>query len=95
MRSCRLVFWDLGGQEDLQSLWDKVCNYLHPLPVYCIAVEPLSKDNSEMRTSNKDTFPSQDQFFFNCQNWDTSLEETLSSVQFVSGLEGFYCSSSR
>ena len=24
MRSARLVFWDLGGQEDLQSLWDKV-----------------------------------------------------------------------
>lgn len=24
MRSARFVFWDLGGQEDLQSLWDKV-----------------------------------------------------------------------
>lgn len=22
--SIRLIFWDLGGQEDLQSLWDKV-----------------------------------------------------------------------
>lgn len=21
----RLSFWDLGGQEELQSLWDKVC----------------------------------------------------------------------
>lgn len=21
----RLNFWDLGGQEELQSLWDKVC----------------------------------------------------------------------
>ena len=25
MGSVRLVFWDLGGQEDLQTLWDKVC----------------------------------------------------------------------
>lgn len=31
----RLNFWDLGGQEELQSLWDKVgliiamVNYLH------------------------------------------------------------------
>ena len=23
--SVRLILWDLGGQEDLQSLWDKVC----------------------------------------------------------------------
>lgn len=22
--SIRMIFWDLGGQEDLQSLWDKV-----------------------------------------------------------------------
>lgn len=22
--SVRLIFWDLGGQEDLQNLWDKV-----------------------------------------------------------------------
>ena len=21
----RLILWDLGGQEDLQTLWDKVC----------------------------------------------------------------------
>ena len=24
----RLNFWDLGGQEELQSLWDKVCHRL-------------------------------------------------------------------
>ena len=24
IRSSRLIFWDLGGQQDLQSLWDKV-----------------------------------------------------------------------
>lgn len=24
-KSIRLSFWDLGGQEELQSLWDKVC----------------------------------------------------------------------
>ena len=23
--STHLVLWDLGGQEDLQTLWDKVC----------------------------------------------------------------------
>jgi GTPase SAR1 family protein len=22
--SIRMIFWDLGGQEDLQNLWDKV-----------------------------------------------------------------------
>ena len=26
--SVRLIFWDLGGQEDLQSLWDKVCTHV-------------------------------------------------------------------
>ena len=25
----RLIFWDLGGQQDLQSLWDKVINRLY------------------------------------------------------------------
>jgi ADP-ribosylation factor related protein 1 len=29
MRYCRLVFWDLGGQEDLQSLWDKYYSESH------------------------------------------------------------------
>lgn len=24
MGPARLIFWDLGGQEDLQTLWDKV-----------------------------------------------------------------------
>lgn len=24
MGKARLMFWDLGGQEELQSLWDKV-----------------------------------------------------------------------
>lgn len=24
-KGIRLSFWDLGGQEELQSLWDKVC----------------------------------------------------------------------
>lgn len=24
----RLNFWDLGGQQELQSLWDKVCTHL-------------------------------------------------------------------
>ena len=26
MKGIRLNFWDLGGQEELQSLWDKVKN---------------------------------------------------------------------
>lgn len=44
----RLILWDLGGQEDLQTLWDKVCtgNFKPPrhnackeiLPVYINAV---------------------------------------------------------
>ena len=25
----RLNFWDLGGQEELQSLWDKVCRNIY------------------------------------------------------------------
>ena len=25
----RLMFWDLGGQEELQSLWDKYFNDCH------------------------------------------------------------------
>ena len=25
IRAHRLILWDLGGQEDLQQLWDKVC----------------------------------------------------------------------
>ena len=24
LRTQRIVIWDLGGQEDLQTLWDKV-----------------------------------------------------------------------
>lgn len=33
----RLNFWDLGGQEELQSLWDKVCIILLILCFqYCI-----------------------------------------------------------
>lgn len=26
----RLILWDLGGQEDLQTLWDKVRTVNHP-----------------------------------------------------------------
>lgn len=26
----RLSFWDLGGQTELQQLWDKVCIWWHP-----------------------------------------------------------------
>lgn len=29
----RLILWDLGGQEDLQTLWDKV----HDNGTHCIA----------------------------------------------------------
>ena len=25
----RLMFWDLGGQEELQSLWDKVSSHFN------------------------------------------------------------------
>ena len=25
LRGHRLIIWDLGGQEDLRTLWDKVC----------------------------------------------------------------------
>ena len=28
----RLILWDLGGQEDLQTLWDKVCTGNFKLP---------------------------------------------------------------
>ena len=28
LRSQRIVIWDLGGQEDLQTLWDKVKIYI-------------------------------------------------------------------
>ena len=28
MGNIRLSFWDLGGQEELQSLWDKVSPFL-------------------------------------------------------------------
>ena len=34
--STRLIFWDLGGQDDLQSLWDKVQQtviYITMLPI--------------------------------------------------------------
>lgn len=34
----RLMFWDLGGQEELQSLWDKVSRSTilkSPCGVYC------------------------------------------------------------
>ena len=31
--SARLIFWDLGGQEDLQTLWDKV-TYVPGLPLH-------------------------------------------------------------
>lgn len=29
VQGIRLSFWDLGGQEELQSLWDKVRKYGH------------------------------------------------------------------
>lgn len=34
----RLNFWDLGGQEELQSLWDKVCKsaYLYFINKSCL-----------------------------------------------------------
>ena len=42
LRSQRIVIWDLGGQEDLQTLWDKVLLYninimiIHSLNECCI-----------------------------------------------------------
>ena len=36
MRSVRLVFWDIGGQEDLQSLWDKACTHNHSIAIMII-----------------------------------------------------------
>lgn len=27
----RLNFWDLGGQQELQSLWDKVLNFFYTI----------------------------------------------------------------
>jgi len=29
MEGVRLNFWDLGGQEELQSLWDKVSTFTY------------------------------------------------------------------
>lgn len=29
MAGVKLSFWDLGGQKDLQSLWDKVRTFMH------------------------------------------------------------------
>ena len=45
----RLILWDLGGQEDLQTLWDKVrtvnhpgtmhaCNEVVSVYTYCVCV---------------------------------------------------------
>ena len=45
----RLILWDLGGQEDLQTLWDKVrtvnhpgtmhaCNEVVSVHTYCVCV---------------------------------------------------------
>lgn len=32
----RLMFWDLGGQEELQSLWDKVRESPHVVPGHAL-----------------------------------------------------------
>ena len=31
----QVVMWDLGGQEDLRTLWDKVSN-LDPIEIHCV-----------------------------------------------------------
>ena len=36
--SIRLIFWDLGGQEDLQSLWDKVSGHGTLCVCMCVCV---------------------------------------------------------
>lgn len=42
INSVRLVFWDLGGQEDLQTLWDKVRVTMHVDHVHsCILSLPI------------------------------------------------------
>lgn len=38
--SVRLVFWDLGGQEDLQTLWDKVRVATHVDHVHSCILSP-------------------------------------------------------
>jgi len=35
MEGVRLNFWDLGGQEELQSLWDKVHKYSSHAVIDC------------------------------------------------------------
>ena len=39
----RLILWDLGGQEDLQTLWDKVCtgNFKPPRHNACKEIVPV------------------------------------------------------
>ena len=32
----RLIFWDLGGQRDLQNLWDKVMDVMGTRSFLCI-----------------------------------------------------------
>lgn len=52
LQGVRLSFWDLGGQEELQSLWDKVCNnkisaklklllfFVHDLIQFSLKIKP-------------------------------------------------------
>lgn len=42
----RLMFWDLGGQEELQSLWDKVGDiYFFLLEVFLALLELKQHDH--------------------------------------------------
>lgn len=38
----RLIFWDLGGQEDLQSLWDKYYSECHGVVYVVDSCDPES-----------------------------------------------------
>ena len=40
---CRVIFWDLGGQEDLQMLWEKVSSKIHAcFHVSCKMCRPVA-----------------------------------------------------
>ena len=45
IRSHRMILWDLGGQEDLQQLWDKVGVFHVVIEIlYSISIHELHKN---------------------------------------------------
>ena len=40
IRSHRMILWDLGGQEDLQQLWDKVTYITTQILSSAVAMRP-------------------------------------------------------